>query len=185
MARLLYAAIASLDGYTVDASGSFAWAAPNEEVHAFVNDLERPIGTYVYGRRMWEVMRYWAGDDPSDDDSPVSADYRRIWQATDKVVVSRSLAAVDTERTELVGAFDADDLARRKATATADLSIGGPTVAAQAFRAGLVDEVSLFLHPVSVGGGTPALPRDLKVSLELLEQRSFADGVVYLRYRVD
>jgi len=114
----------------------------------------------------------------------VSADYRRIWQATDKVVVSSSLAAVDTERTELVGSFDADDLARRKATATADLSIGGPTVAAEAFRAGLVDEVSLFLHPVSVGGGTPALPRDLTVSLELLEQRSFTGGVVYLRYRV-
>ena len=184
MARLLYAAIASLDGYTVDATGSFSWAAPSEEVHAFVNDLERPVGTYVYGRRMWEVMRYWAGDDPADDRSSVSADYRRIWQSTDKLVVSGSLTEVDTPRTELVGAFDPEDLARRKATATADLGIGGPTLATEAFRAGLVDEVSLFLHPISVGGGTPALPRDLTVALELVEQRSFADGVIYLRYLV-
>jgi dihydrofolate reductase len=182
MARLLYSAIASLDGYVVDAAGSFQWAAPSEEVHAFVNDLERPIGTYVYGRRMYDVMRYWATDGAGD--SAVSADYRRIWQSTDKVVVSTSLTDVDTPRTALVSDFAALDLARRKETAVADLSIGGPTLAAEALRAGLVDEVSLFLHPVSVGGGTPALPRATTVALRLVEQRAFADGVVHLRYQV-
>ena len=184
MARLLYSAIASLDGYTVDASGSFAWAAPSEEVHAFVNDRERTVGTYVYGRRMWEVMRYWASEDTTDR-SPVSADYRRIWQSADKVVVSSSLTEVDTPRTELVRDLDSADLARRKATARADLGIGGPTLAAEAFRAGLVDEVSLYLHPVSVGGGTPALPRDTTVTLRLAEQHTFGDGVVFLRYEVE
>lgn len=181
MARLLYSAIGSLDGYTVDADGSFAWAAPSEEVHAFVNDRERPVGTYVYGRRMYDVMRYWATEGPDDED-PVSSEYRRIWQASDKVVVSGSLGGVDTPRTELVPTLDAVDLRRRKETAAADLSIGGPTLAAAALRAGLVDEVSLYLHPVSVGGGIPALPHDLTVRLRLVEQHTFADGVVYLRY---
>ena len=185
MARLLYSAIASLDGYTVDVSGSFAWAVPNEEVHAFVNDRERTVGTYVYGRRMWEVMRYWASDDNGSDRSSVSADYRRIWQAADKVVVSSTLTEVDTPRTELVHDFGAAGLAQRKATSRADLGIGGPTLAAEAFRAGLVDEVSLYLHPVSVGGGTPALPRDATVALRLAEQHTFGDGVVFLRYLVD
>ena len=185
MARLLYSAIASLDGYTVDTTGSFAWAAPSEEVHAFVNDRERTVGTYVYGRRMWEVMRYWASEDPGADRSSVSADYWRIWQSADKVVVSSTLTEVDTPRTELVRDLDAADLAQRKATAAADLGIGGPTLAADAFRAGLVDEVSLYLHPVSVGGGTPALPRDTTVPLRLAEQHTFGDGVVFLRYLVD
>jgi dihydrofolate reductase len=184
VARLLYSAIASLDGYTVDASGSFAWAAPSEEVHAFVNDRERTVGTYVYGRRMWEVMRYWASDDPAADRSSVSAEYRRIWQSADKVVVSGSLAVVDTPRTQLVRDLDAADLLQRKAKASADLGVGAPTLAAQAFRAGLVDEVSLYLHPVSVGGGTPALPRDTTVDLRLAEQHTFGDGVVFLRYEV-
>jgi dihydrofolate reductase len=184
VARLLYSAIASIDGYTVDAAGTFAWAAPSAEVHAFVNDRERTVGTYVYGRRMWEVMRYWASDDTAHGDSPVSGDYRRIWQSADKVVVSGSLAEVDTPRTELVRDLGSADLERRKATAAADLGIGGPTLAAEAFRAGLVDEVSLYLHPVSVGGGTPALPRDLRVDLRLAEQHTFGDGVVFLRYEV-
>jgi len=184
VARLLYSAIASLDGYTVDATGSFAWAAPSEEVHAFVNDRERTIGTYVYGRRMYEVMSYWAGDDQQSDRSPVAADYRRIWQSADKLVVSTSLEAVDTPRTELARTFDAAELEHRKATASADLGIGGPSLAAEAFRAGLVDEVSLYLHPVSVGGGTPALPRDVRLGLELAEQHTFGDGVVFLRYLV-
>lgn len=185
MARLLYSAIASLDGYVVDAEGTFAWAAPSEEVHAFVNDRERTVGTYVYGRRLYEVMRYWAADDTSADRSAVSADYRQIWQAADKLVVSTSLTAVDTPRTELVARFDPDALRRRKDTASADLSIGGPTLAAEALRAGLVDEVSLYLHPVSVGGGIPALPRDTSVALRLAEQHTFGDGVVFLRYLVD
>lgn len=185
MARLLYSAIASLDGYTVDAAGSFAWAAPSAEVHAFINDRERTLGTYVYGRRMWEVMRYWASDDTADGDSAISADYRRIWQAADKVVVSTSLTAADTPRTELVRDLDAVGLQHRKATAVADLGIGGPTLAAEAFRAGLVDEVSLYLHPVSVGGGTPALPLGTTVTLRLAEQHTFRDGVVFLRYVVE
>jgi dihydrofolate reductase len=184
MAKLTYSAIASLDGYVVDAAGSFAWAAPSEEVHAFVNDRERTVGTYVYGRRMYEVMRYWSGDEPGADQSPISADYRRIWQAADKVVVSASLAQVDTPRTELVRDLAAADLGHRKETAVADLGIGGPTVAAAALRAGLVDEVSLYLHPVSVGGGTPALPRNLRVDLRLAEQHTFGDGVVFMRYEV-
>ena len=185
MARLHYTAIASLDGYVVDAAGSFDWAAPSEEVHAFVNDRERTIGTYLYGRRMYDVMRYWATDDAdSDGQSRAATDYRRIWQAADKVVVSTTLDSVDTPRTELVAAFDADAIRHRKATAAADLSIGGPTLAAEALRAGLVDEVGLFLHPVAVGGGTPALPRDARVDLRLLEQHTFADGVVFLRYAV-
>ena len=184
MARLLYSAIASLDGYVVDAQGSFDWAAPSEEVHAFVNDRERTIGTYLYGRRLYEVMRYWATADAASDRSPVSADYRRIWQSADKVVYSRSLERVDTPRTELVAEFRPDAVQRRKDTATADLGIGGPTLAAQAIRAGLVDEVSLYLHPVSVGGGTPALPLAARVDLTLVEQHTFTDGVVFLRYDV-
>ena len=184
MARLLYSAIASLDGYTVDAAGSFAWAAPSAEVHGFVNDRERTIGTYVYGRRMYEVMRYWEGGADVSDPSPVSAEYRRIWQSADKLVVSTSLEEVDTARTELVRSFAAADLGHRKAAAAADLGIGGPTLAAEALRAGLVDEVSLYLHPVSVGGGTPALPTDVRLELELAEQHTFTDGVVYLRYLV-
>ena len=185
MARLRYTAISSLDGYVVDVSGSFDWAAPSEEVHSFVNERERPVGTYLYGRRMWDVMRYWAtADHDADDASPASADYRRIWQAADKVVHSRSLAGVDTPRTELVAEFDAEAVRHRKATAAADLSIGGPTLAAEALRAGLVDEVALYLHPVSVGGGTPALPRQHRAELVLAEQHTFRDGVVFLRYDV-
>ena len=154
-------------------------------MHAFVNDRERTVGTYVYGRRMWEVMRYWASDDSASDQSSISADYRRIWQSADKVVVSSTLTDVDTPRTELVRDLDAADLAQRKVASRADLGIGGPTIAAEAFRAGLVDEVSLYLHPVAVGGGTPALPHDLTVKLQLAEQHTFGDGVVFLRYLVD
>ncbi|MEO6412216.1 MAG: dihydrofolate reductase family protein [Pedococcus sp.] len=186
MARLHYTAIASLDGYVVDASGSFDWAAPSEEVHAFINDRERTIGTYLYGRRMYDVMRYWATEDTeSDTASRAAGDYRRIWQAADKIVVSTTLDSVDTPRTELVTTFDAKAIRHRKATAAADLSIGGPTLAAEALREGLVDEVSLFLHPVAVGGGTPALPRDLVVDLRLVEQHTFGDGVVFVRYLVE
>ena len=186
MARLHYTAIASLDGFVVDAAGSFDWAAPSEEVHAFVNDRERMIGTYLYGRRMYAVMRYWATDDAdAEAQSRAATDYRRIWQAADKVVVSTTLDSVDTPRTELVTTFDADAIRHRKAAAAADLGIGGPTLVAQALRAGLVDEVGLFLHPVSVGGGTPALPRDARVDLRLVEQHTFADGVVFLRYTVE
>jgi dihydrofolate reductase len=184
VARLHYGAIASVDGYVVDAAGSFDWAAPSEEVHAFVNDRERAIGTYLYGRRMFEVMRYWAGTDPEADRSPVSAAYRELWQAADKVVFSGSLESVDTPRTTLVRGFDAALVRRLKEESSADLSIGGPTFAAHALRAGLVDDVSLYLHPLAVGGGTPALPQGARTDLALVEQRVFGDGVVFLRYEV-
>jgi dihydrofolate reductase len=185
VARLHYTAIASLDGYVVDATGSFDWAAPSEEVHAFVNDRERTVGTYLYGRRMYDVMRYWASeDDAADGSSAASREYRRIWQAADKVVVSTTLESVDTARTRLVAGFDAEAIRQLKAIAPSDLSIGGPTLAAEALRAGLVDEVGLFLHPVAVGGGTPALPREARVDLRLAEQHTFTDGVVFMRYAV-
>jgi len=184
VARLHYSAIASLDGYVVDADGRFDWAAPGAEVHQFVNDRERAIGTYLYGRRMYEIMRYWAGTDPDADRSPVSAEYRQIWQAAEKVVCARTMASVDTPRTELLPELDPSAVRRLKDEATADLSIGGPTVAAAALAAGLVDEVSLFLHPLSVGGGTPALPPGSRLDLRLVEERTFSDGVVLLRYTV-
>ncbi|QGN57323.1 dihydrofolate reductase family protein [Nostocoides sp. HKS02] len=182
-ARLRYSAIASLDGYVVDAQGRFDWAAPTEAVHAFVNDRERSVGTYLYGRRMYEVMRFWAEADAEDDPSSVTSDYRRIWQAADKSVYSTTLADVDTPRTELLRQFDVAAVQRLKQEAPADLSIGGPTLAAVALEAGLVDEVSLFLTPVSVGGGTPALPRNHRLQLDLREER-LIDGVVFLHYDV-
>jgi dihydrofolate reductase len=180
MGRLIYTAITSLDGYVADADGDFRWAEPTEEVHAFVNDLERGIGTHLYGRRMYEVMSYWA--DPPADGHPIEADYAVVWQGADKVVYSRTLEAVVTPRTRLEREFDAD--AVRRLTSTGDVSIGGPTLAAHAFRADLVDEVQLFLNPVLVGSGKAALPTGVRLDLELLEERRFDGGVVYVRYRV-
>jgi dihydrofolate reductase len=182
-ARLVYSAIASLDGYVVDAQGRFDWAAPSESVHQFVNDRERTVGTYLYGRRMYEVMSYWATPDSDSDRSPVSADYRSIWQLAEKVVYSRTLTQAATPRTRLERQFDATAVQALKAESAADLSVGGPTLAAEAFRAGLVDEVSLLLVPTSVGGGTPALPRDHRLDLRLREERVI-DDVAFLRYDV-
>lgn len=176
---LVYTAITSLDGYVNDSSGGFGWAAPDEQVHAFVNDLERGLATHLYGRRMYEVMTYWA--DPPPESGPVELDYAQVWQAADKVVVSTTLPEVSTPRTRLVRELDLEEV---RAVATAgDVSVGGATLAGHLLRAGVVDEVRLLLNPVSVGGGTPALPRDHRVDLRLLEQRSFDSGVVYLRYR--
>jgi dihydrofolate reductase len=183
MARLRYTAIASLDGYIEDRSGSFDWAAPDPEVHAFVNDQERSIGTYFYGRRMWETMRWWGGDEASADPSDVVRDYAEVWRAADKVVVSSSLGSVDAPRTRLKRTLDPEAVRRLKETAEHDLSIGGPALAATALAAGLVDELGLFLVPVAVGGGKPALP-DARLDLELLEERRFAGGTVHLRYAV-
>jgi dihydrofolate reductase len=180
--RLVYSAIASLDGYVNDESGGFGWAAPDEEVHAFVNDLERPVGTYLYGRRMYEVMRYWETA-PEPGANPVVADYARIWQAADKVVYSTTLATADTARTRVERAFDPD--AVRALKARHDVSVGGPHLAAQALRAGLVDECHLFLSPVVVGGGTRALPDGVRARLHLLDERRFGNGVVHLHYRVE
>jgi dihydrofolate reductase len=183
-AKLIYSAITSLDGYVADADGTFDWAAPDDEVHSFVNDLERQSGTYLYGRRMYEVMQFWESIDPLDD-SPVSRDYAALWQAADKIVFSRTLAAPATERTRIEREFDPAMVQRLKASSPTDISIGGPELAGHAIRAGLVDECRLFLHPVLRGGGNQALPDDVRVRLELLDERRFSSGVVYLRYRID
>jgi dihydrofolate reductase len=182
MGRLQYAALCSLDGYTADADGTFDWAAPDEEVHAFVNDLARPVGTALYGRSMYETLAVWQTMGGPGEPAVIN-DYAEIWRATDKVVYSTTLARVSTPRTRLERTFDVDAVARLKADSDRDLSIGGPGLAAQALRAGLVDDVQLFLYPVLVGGGTSALPDGARLDLELVDERRFAGGVVYLRYR--
>src|SRR6185312_9149618 len=180
MAKLIYAAITSLDGYVADEDGNFDWAAPDEEVHAFVNDLERPIGAYLYGRRMYETMVAWETM-PAEADQPlVVRDFAEIWQAADKIVYSRTLAAVSSAKTRIERTFDPDAVRRMKARAGRDLSVGGPALAAQAIKAGLVDECRLFVAPVVVGGGTPALPGHVRLALDLLDERRFGNGVVYL-----
>jgi dihydrofolate reductase len=184
MAKLIYSAIASLDGYTVDDNGNFDWAAPDEEVHAFVNDDERPIGTHLLGRRMYETMVYWASAPTGADQPAVTADFARIWQAADKIVYSSTLDAVSSARTRLERTFDPDAVRKLIAAADRDVGIGGPGLAAHALAAGLVDECHLYLTPVVVGGGTRALPSGLRLTLELLDERRFGSGVVYLRYRV-
>jgi dihydrofolate reductase len=181
MAKLVYSAIASLDGYVADESGNFDWAAPDEEVHAFVNDLERPIATYLFGRRMYEVMTYWEG--AGADQAPVTREYRQIWQAADKVVYSKTLEKVSTVRTRIERDFDPDSIRQMKASSERDISVGGPELAAQAIAAGLVDEWHLFLNPIVVGGGKRALPAGVRVKLELLDERRFGNGVVHLHYR--
>jgi dihydrofolate reductase len=183
MARLVYTAICSLDGYTVDADGKFDWAAPDEEVHAFVNDLERPLGTYLFGRRMYETLAVWQTIGGPEHD-PVENDYAEVWRATDKVVYSTTLTAVSTPRTRLERVFDPEAVRRLKGVAAGDLSIGGPGLAAQALQAGLVDDVHLFLNPVLVGGGTRALPEGVRLDLELVEERRFGNGVVYTHHRL-
>jgi dihydrofolate reductase len=181
MARLIYSAIASLDGYVNDEDGRFDWSAPDEEVHAFVNDRERPIGTYLYGRRLYDTMAVWETMATEGEPAPMG-DYAEIWRAAEKVVYSRTLQEPRTPRTRIEREFDPDAVRAMKESAAADLSIGGAELAGQALAAGLVDEVSLFLSPVAVGGGTPALPRGVRVDLELRDERRFAGGVVYVRY---
>ncbi|WP_345448522.1 dihydrofolate reductase family protein [Arthrobacter gyeryongensis] len=181
MAKLIYAGIMSLDGYTADADGKFDWSMPDEEVHAFVNDLERPIGTYLYGRRMYEVMSAWE-DMSLSDEPPVMRDYAEIWRAADKIVYSTSLESPSTARTRLEREFDAGAIRALKESAALDMSIGGTVLAAQAIKAGLVDEFCLFLTPVVVGGGKQFLPDGVGLTLELLDERRFGNGVVYLRY---
>jgi dihydrofolate reductase len=185
MAKLIYSAIASLDGYTEDAGGAFDWSAPDAEVHAFVNDLERPIGTYLYGRRMYETMVYWETAPSSGAvDEAIHHDFATIWQAADKVVYSTTLTTPASARTRIERAFEPDAIAQLKATAARDISVGGPALAAEALRAGLVDELHLLLAPVIVGGGKPALPDAVRLSLELLDECRFANGTVHLHYRI-
>jgi dihydrofolate reductase len=182
MVKLIYSAITSLDGYVADERGKFDWSAPDDEVHRFVNDLERPIGTYLYGRRMYEVMVYWETAHTVADQPPFIRDYTEIWQAADKIVYSKTLDEVSSARTGIEREFDPEQVRQLKAQAERDLSVGGPDLAAQAIRAGLVDEYHLFVTPIVVGGGTQSLPDGVRLQLELLAERRFANGVVYLRY---
>lgn len=184
MAKLIYTAITSLDGYIEDEGGDIDWGAPDEEVHAFVNDAERPIGTYLYGRRMYETMTYWETVSPAGDQDAVSRDYAAIWQAADKIVYSRTLQAPSTARTTIERDFEPAAIRRLKESSARDISIGGAELAGQAISAGLVDECRLLLVPVLVGGGKRALPGGVSVGLELLDERRFLSGVVQLHYRL-
>ena len=183
MGRLVVANITSLDLYVNDVHGDFRWAEPDAELHAFVNDLERPIGTYLYGRRLYETMAVWDTMDTASE-PPEMDDYAQQWRAADKVVYSSSLDATTTARTRLERTFDADAVRTLVRDAEHDVSVGGPTLAAHAFAAGLVDDVHLFLHPVIVGGGTRALPDGVRIDLELVDEHRFTSGVVHLHHRV-
>ena len=183
MAKLVYTAIASLDGYVADEDGNFDWAEPDEEVHAFVNDLERPVGTYLYGRRLYEVMVFWETM-PTADEAPVMKDFAEIWRAADKIVYSKTLETVSSARTRIERDFDPEAVRRMKASAGSDIAVGGPELAAQAIKAGLVDECHLLLVPWVMGGGKRALPDNVRLKLELLDERRFRSGVVHLHYRL-
>jgi dihydrofolate reductase len=182
MAELIYSVLASLDGYIADRDGNFDWAEPDDEVHTFVNDLERPVGTHLYGRRLYEVMVAWETMDLTDQ-AAYLRDYQQIWRAADKVVFSTTLVAVRSERTRLEPVFDPEAIREIKASAAADIGIGGPDLAAHAIRAGLVDEYRVLFAPVIVGGGTPWLPDEVRLDLELVDERRFGNGTVYLGYR--
>ncbi|HEY1518353.1 MAG TPA: dihydrofolate reductase family protein [Solirubrobacteraceae bacterium] len=183
MGKLIYSAIGSLDGYFEDAGGRFDWAAPDEEVHAFVNDLERPIGTYLYGRRMYETMVFWETAGTAGE-PPMFGDYAEIWRAAEKLVYSRTLQAPSSARTRIEREFNPDAVRQLKLSSTADISIGGGDLAGQAIGAGLVDECHLFVCPIVIGGGKRTLPDNVRAQLELLDERRFKNGVVHLHYRV-
>jgi dihydrofolate reductase len=183
MANLIYSAIMSLDGYTADKDGNFDWAMPDEEVHGFINELERTVSTYLFGRQMYETMTVWETDPSLAAESALLRDFAEMWQAADKIVYSKTLEAASTARTRIERNFDPEAVQQLKATTGRDISIGGPNLAAQAFRARLVDECHLFLVPIMVGGGKQALPDDLRLALKLLDERRFGNGMVYLRYQ--
>jgi dihydrofolate reductase len=183
MVKLIYIANVSLDGFIEDASGSFEWTAPDDEVFAFITDLVRSVGTYLYGRRLYETMAVWETDATLAAQSEPMADFAKVWQAADKVVYSTTLQAASTARTRIERSFDPDAVGDMKRSATTDLTVGGANLAAHAFKSGLIDECHLFIRSVVVGGGKPALPRDTRAELELVDERRFTSGVVYLRYR--
>ena len=183
MGRLIYTSITSLDGYVADEAGSFDWSMPDDEVHRFANGLDRNIGTHLYGRGLYDVMAAWEAV-PADGEPSTEQEYAQIWQAADKVVFSRSLSGVSTRRTRLEREFDPAAVRRLKEASDDDLSVGGPVLAGQALQAGLVDELQQLLSPVVIGGGKRFLPDGLRLDLELLQERRFGNGVVYLRYRV-
>lgn len=184
MAKLVYSFIASLDGYVEDAAGSFDWAAPGEDAHALANELASGVGTYLYGRRMYETMAVWETDPALAEHSPVTGDFAAVWQAAEKVVYSSTLAEAQTRKTRIERRFDAGEVRELKEAAESDLAVGGAELAGQALAAGLVDECHAFLAPVAVGGGKRALPDDVRLDLELADQRRFGDGMVYLRYAI-
>lgn len=184
MGKLIYSMITSLDGYVSDPNGNFGWGAPEEESHEFINEHARSIGTYLCGRRMYETMIYWETAHTVPDQPPFILEYARIWQATDKIVYSTTLNEVASERTGIERMFDPAAVLKLKAESDLDLTVDGPHLAAQAIRAGLVDEFQLFVGPAIVGGGNPLFPSDARVDLELLDERRFGNGVVYLRYGV-
>lgn len=183
MAKLIYSAISSLDGYIEDQYGNFDWAAPDEEVHEFINDLERTAGIHLYGRRMYETLMVWETDPSLANDSPITHDFAEIWQSAEKIVYSKSLDTVSTRKTRIERTFDPDAIFKLKKTTQQDILIGGPDLAAHAFRCGLIDECHLFLVPIVVGRGKRSLPDDIRLEFELLEERRFASGMVFLRYR--
>jgi dihydrofolate reductase len=180
MAKLIYSMIASLDGYIEDAEGRFDWSEPDEDEHRFINDRLRPVGTHLYGRRMYEVMRAWESPQPAWPE--YMQEFAAIWQAADKVVYSRALERPSTARTRIERAFDPEGIQQLKSSATADIIVAGPELAGHAIRAGLVDEYQLFVSPIVIGGGKHWLPADVRLNLELLDERRFSNGVVYLRY---
>jgi dihydrofolate reductase len=184
MMKLVYTVITSLDGYITDEAGNIDWGAPDPEVLRFINDLERGIGTYLYGRRMYETMLYWETFDTAAEQSPPVLDFAALWRAAAKVVYSRTLGTVSSARTQIERVFDPTAVLRMKETAAHDLSVGGPDLARQAMTAGLVDEMHLLVTPLTVGGGTPALPSHFHSDLELLAMDRFLSGVVHLHYRV-
>jgi dihydrofolate reductase len=183
MARLVYSAITSLDGYVEDEDGNFDWGTPDEEVHSFVNDLERPVGTYLYGRRMYETMLFWETEEKFADEPPVAQDFARIWQGAEKIVYSTTLPAVGSARTRIERRFEPEAVRQMKETAARDITVGGSGLAAQAIRAGLVDECHVFVTPIVVGGGKPWLPDGVRLPLALVDERRFGNGVVHLHYR--
>jgi dihydrofolate reductase len=183
MGKLIYSAIASLDGYVADEDGNFDWAEPDEEVHTFVNELERSIDTYLCGRRLYEVMVYWEDAEALAGQPAFIQEFGEIWRAADKIVYSRTLETVSSARTRIERDFDPEALRELKASAERDLLVGGPELAAHAFEAGLVDECQLFLAPTVVGGGKQSLPDGVRLELELLDERRFGNGTIYLRYR--
>jgi dihydrofolate reductase len=182
VAKLIYSAITSLDGYVADEEGNFEWAVPDEEVHTFINDLEQPVGTYLYGRRMYEVMVGWETDPTLADQPPFMHDFAQIWQAAEKIVYSKTLQTVSSARTRIERDFDPEAIRQMKARLGSDVIVGGPNLAAQAMKAGLVDEWHLFVVPIVVGGGKQSLPNNIRQKLELLDERRFGNGMVYLRY---
>ncbi|SCL44711.1 Dihydrofolate reductase [Micromonospora citrea] len=184
MGKLIYLMITSLDGYVSDRDGNFGWGAPDEETHRFINDRMRSVGTYLHGRRMYEVMSYWETAHTVPDQPPFALDYAQIWRAADKVVYSTTLRSVSTERTRVERTFDPEAVRKLKTESELDLTVDGPNLAGHAVRAGLVDEYQLVVTPVVVGGGQPFFPADARASLELLDERRFGNGVVYLRYGV-